>query len=335
MNKKTLILLIIGASILCVGLILCGISRLLGFHGQFGITPDLKYVDFSENENAEFIPKTPVDAFVSVFADEFSGSVEFIPSDGYYIEYRTAAAEAVSYSSENGVLSFNRRDSGRRPWYLMSFGKSPFHFNIGSPAGMSSNYIKIYYPSGAVLESAEVSVDWGEIKISGLVCQKLSVSSDMGNIYLTGITADTVSADCDLGNIRLGNMTCGDVYADLSMGNFELDGSTVSGKLTVKNSMGDIDLRQINAAEMDISNNCGDIEMRSFSAQSNIMINNNMGDVELYEPDGGVSDYNLNLKTNMGDVEIRYREYGNFVEINNNSDRTITVRNDCGDIEIN
>ena len=103
---------------------------------------------------------------------------------------------------------------------------------------------------------------------------------------------------------------CGDVEV------FEVD------RIKVENNYGNINIKKVNKY-LEIKEDRGDVEINTINIKENSSIQNNYGDIEL----GSTNEIYIDAKTKLGDTKI-----------NNNyqkSDITLSLENNCGDIEVN
>ena len=89
----------------------------------------------------------------------------------------------------------------------------------------------------------------------------------------------------------------------------------------VKNNYGDITIRNINNY-MNIEADCGDIEIENVNINKNSYIKNSLGNIEIAH----TNDIHIDAKTDLGDTSVND---------NYKADITLTIKNNCGDIEVN
>lgn len=156
--------------------------------------------------------------------------------------------------------------------------------------------------------------DYGDIDISKFLKADMEVSADCGDITISGgrdIKVVNQYGDIEVGVARSLNIQedCGDVEVD------EVD------SIIAKNSYGDISVKKI-SHYLDISDDCGSIEIDHLMINKNSTISNNFGDIEI----GSTNEVFIDAKTDLGDVDINH----NYRMAN----ITLTIKNDCGDIEV-
>lgn len=160
----------------------------------------------------------------------------------------------------------------------------------------------------------DIKNDYGDIEIGNFKESDIKIKESCGDIFIS--TAKNIDIVNDYGNVEINNgniinvkESCGDVKI-----------GTVND-LTVENKYGDIDIKNVNNY-MDIKDDCGDIEIDNVSINKNSYIKNSLGNIEI----NSTNDIHINAKTSLGDTEVRN---------NYQSDTVLTIKNNCGDIEVN
>jgi len=144
----------------------------------------------------------------------------------------------------------------------------------------AENYkMEIVLPKDCKLESGDVEVDCGSIRMKEILAEKLIVDADCGNVELEGLTGTTLEISADVGNVELKNMTYDKVTIDADCGNV----SSVGGKYDTLDC--DVDL--------------GKFELLEATFRS-AKCDNNMGNITVE----GTFD-RLEADCDMGSVEIR------------------------------
>lgn len=329
MSKKLKVTLIVCISFVLLGLVFCGAARVMGFTGNFGITMDMKYVDFSKENNNARLEKTAVEPFTDIEALGLAGDIRFVPSDGYYIEYNFAGPVAVSHSVENGVLRLSAASSGgKNTMYLLYMGQGPSLLSMGRLSGNGS--FTVYYPEDSYFNKVTIENSFGDTNISGLSCGELKTTASAGDIELTNIVALSSLVKNDFGEITVRGLSGDSAEFILSAGDLTLKNVAENTSLKIQNHFGDVDIKAVSAGDISITNNNGDVAMTGFSAQK-VDITDNFGDVDLKNPENpeGTS---FDLTTDLGDINVFGREYGSRAIIDKADGPTVTVRNNCGDI---
>ena len=331
MSKKLKVTLLVCISLVLLGFIFCGAARVMGFSGNFGITMDMKYVDFSKSDQNAHLEKTILEPFTAIEAPGLVGDIRFVPSDGYYIEYNFAGPVNVSHGVENGILRLSTAYSGgRNELFLLYMEQGPSLLSMGRLSGKGS--MTIYYPEGSYFNSVNIENSFGDMNISGLSCGELKITASAGDIGLTDVTAISSLVKNEFGDIDVHGLSGDGAEFILSAGDLSLKNITENINLKLQNHFGDIDIETVNAGNISITNNNGDVAMTGFSAQK-VDITDNFGDVDLKKPENpeGTS---FDLSTDFGDIDVFGRDYGSRAIIDKADGPSVTVRNDCGDITV-
>ena len=329
MSKAMKVTLIICISLVLLGLIFCGAARVMGFTGSFGITMDMKYVDFSKGNNGAYLEKTMVEPFTDIEAPNLVGDIRFVPSDGYYIEYNFTGPVNVFHGVENGVLQLSSAYSGgKNELFLLYMEQGPSLLSMGRLSGKGN--MTVYYPEGSYFNSVNIENSFGDMHISGLSCTELNITASAGDIELTDIAAASSHVQNEFGEIDVHSLSGDSAEFILSAGDLSLESIAENISLKVQNHFGDVDIAAVSAGTISITNNNGDVAMSGFSAQKTD-ITDDFGDVDLKNPEDpeGTS---FDLSTDFGDIEVFGRDYGSRAIIDKADGPVVTVRNNCGDI---
>ena len=331
MSKKLKVTLLVCISLVLLGLIFCGAARVMGFTGSFGITMDMKYVDFSKGNNGARLEKTAMEPFTDIEAPGLVGDIRFMPSDGYYIEYNFEGPVSVSHGVENGVLRLSTAYSGgRNELFLLYMEQGPSLLSIGRLSGKGS--LTVYYPEGSYFNSVNIENSFGDMNISGLSCTELKITASAGDIELNDATAVRSLVKNEFGDIDVHGLSGDSAEFILSAGDLSLENIAENISLNVQNHFGDIDIEAVSAGTISITNNNGDVAMTGFSAQK-VDITDDFGDVDLKKPENPETT-SFDLSTDFGDIEVFGRDYGSRAIIDKADGPTVTVRNNCGDITV-
>ncbi|MCH5187475.1 MAG: DUF4097 family beta strand repeat protein [Oscillospiraceae bacterium] len=331
MSKKLKVTLIVCISLVLLGLIFCGAARVMGFSGSFGITMDMKYVDFTKGNNNAHLEKTAIAPFTDIEALGLVGDTRFVPSDGYYIEYNFDGPVNISYGVENGVLRLNAAYSGgKNELFLLYMEQGPSLLSMGRLSDKGN--ITVYYPEGSNFNSVNIENSFGDMKISGLSCSELNITASAGDIELAGIAAVISLVQNEFGEIDVHGLSGDSAEFILSAGDLSLENVTENISLKVQNHFGDVDIAAVSAGNISITNNNGDVAMTGFSAQK-VDITDDFGDIDLKKPENpeGTS---FDLLTDFGDIEVFGRDYGSRAIIEKADGPSVTARNNCGDITV-
>lgn len=322
MSKNVKVLIIVGVCLSIVGALLCALSFSMGFHHGFAVTLRGKYVNLGESIEECSFSKTAIGEFTDMDVKSIRGDIKFIASDGYYIEY--TGTSMCEYSLGNdGILhvSMNLEDDAREQRYLIYLGS---HHDV----------LTIYYPSVQSLGSVKISADYGDIDIGGLSCSSLEITSGMGDTSLSEVSASNIAISADCGDLSCNEISGDNMSVSISAGDAKFYKLTLNNELAIVSDFGDVKLDGISAEVISIDEDCGDISLKRYFAGSRIDLANDFGDIELGYPRDGLDSYNYYLKTDLGDVEYDRRDMGRKYTVDNGALKTVTVENNCGDIDV-
>lgn len=161
----------------------------------------------------------------------------------------------------------------------------------------------------------KITTEYGDIKIERFKNANFDIKSNYGDITI--YEADYANLDLDYGDVTIDeinelvvNTNCGDIKVGRV------------NDLTATSDYGDIKVQTVTSS-ITIDCDCGDVKINAVNLTKDSSIKNNLGDVKIKNIKGAYID----AKTSLGDVKVK----NNDRESNN----TLTIRNDCGDIEVN
>lgn len=214
----------------------------------------------------------------------------------------------VTISEENGVLHIAEK--------ALPF--SPFRWNAHTPA------LTLSLPES--LNTLTVSTDVGDIDLQGLTDGKIQVKTESGNIVCRNVQAKEISLSAEFGNVAAENCTTEGAFVLLTdAGNIHMK-DLKAEKVSASTSLGDITLQGTFAAkEAAFSADTGDIDLSEGTADAEkLSFFSSLGDIRAILA-GAREEYAADVQWDLGDTNL-YPSTG--------GERTLTVRCDCGDIDI-
>lgn len=186
---------------------------------------------------------------------------------------------------------------------------------IGFCINMTIAKIEVYLPS-KYSGNIYIENNYGDVNIDKFDNLFFNATLDAGDITVDSLKSAKIKNS--YGDIKISGYSkeldidqdCGDVEV------FEVD------RIKVENNYGNINIKKVNKY-LEIKEDCGDVEINTINIKENSSIQNNYGDIEL----GSTNEIYIDAKTKLGDTKI-----------NNNyqkSDITLSLENNCGDIEVN
>lgn len=165
--------------------------------------------------------------------------------------------------------------------------------------------------------------DTGDIVVSGVQGVPLTVATSTGDITVLGCASATaLSLKSNTGDITL---------ADVSV---------TDGALCIEGENGEVELRNVSAAELKLETDTGDVEMNTVLVTGELHVETDTGDVEIRRSDAG----SLYVETDTGDVEMELLTGKMFTVETDTGDKRYPasdrdggvcfVKTDTGDVEI-
>lgn len=174
--------------------------------------------------------------------------------------------------------------------------------------------IDLYLPINFDKE-IKITTEYGDIKIENFKDANFNIKSNYGDITI--YEANYANLDLDYGDVKIdevNELVVTTNYGDIKLG-------TVND-LTAISDYGDIKV-QLVTSSLTIECDCGDVKINTVNLTKDSMIKNNFGDVKIKS----IKRAYIDAKTSVGDVKVKDND--------RTSDKTLTIRNDCGDIEVN
>lgn len=128
----------------------------------------------------------------------------------------------------------------------------------------------------------------------------IKIENDLGNCEIEDLENATIDIECDAGNVELGKIK----------------------NATVKCDLGEIDIQEV-LNKCDVKSDCGNIEINQISIKENSTISSNLGNINI----NNTNDIYIDPDVDLGKVKIN--------NSNRNSDITLKISSDCGNITIN
>lgn len=323
MNKKTLIWLIIGASLIILGCVLF-MGAMMMVNWDFSKLSTNKYeTNKYEITNANF----EILNFENISVTTKEANVKFLLSD-------SENTTVVCYEKQNQKHSVSIKDNtllielnDSRKWYEY------IGINFDSPT------ITVYMPqkkygklnvaasTGGIevshnfnFESIVITASTGEVKNYASATDKVEISTSTGNIISNNISAASLELSVSTGNINLSGINCtGDINTCVSTGEISFLDINCNNLIS-KGSTGDIFLNNVIIDnELNIERSTGKVLFEKCDANE-IFIETDTGDVK----GTLLSEKVFIVKTDTGKINVPKTTFGGKCEI----------ATDTGDIEI-
>ncbi|MCM1172226.1 MAG: DUF4097 family beta strand repeat-containing protein [Clostridium sp.] len=224
----------------------------VGFFALLGLSGHVLYWDDNANRLAigdsgqvTTLAKTKIEEIDNIDIDAQYATVYLIPSDDYYIEYSITSSKRTLYKIHNKKLIF---DDSAWTFVRLSFGIND----------KPDDYINIYYPAGADINSLTTKLDMGGIEVSDAAINNMDIDLDMGSLSITDCTINKIDADLDMGSMDITGCVIGQIDADLDMGGIDILNTDISSA-DVSLDMGGLDMSDTHiedrlTADLDMGN---------------------------------------------------------------------------------
>lgn len=173
--------------------------------------------------------------------------------------------------------------------------------------------IEIYLPI-SYNKKIIVNNNYGDISIESFINSDIEINEGSGDVSILG--GNKIKVNNDYGDIKIGEAK--DIDIKEAAGDVIIENVD---NVNVENNYGDVSIKNVRNY-LNINSDCGDIEIDNLVLNKDSIISNNYGDVEIKN----TNNIYIDAETDLGDIDI-----------NNNyhkSDITLTIKNDCGDIEV-
>lgn len=171
--------------------------------------------------------------------------------------------------------------------------------------------IEVYIPKNYE-NLIKIENKYGNISVAKFSNADIKIEENCGDVKVLG--GKIVTINNDYGDITLDyakEARIEESAGDVKIG--EVD------EVIVTNNLGDIHINQVNHY-LDANNDCGDIKIDNISLSKDSKIKDNLGDIKIKTS----GDIYIDADTDLGKVKLNKR--------NKDSDVTLTIKNDCGDI---
>ncbi len=328
MMKLTKIALMTGASLCLVGAALYGIGTVTGgrtFLAETDLNSMSKLTDQEEQVLAEEHIRLEKFRSVKINSDDVA-DVTIVPSDRRYsyLSYTLTSIDRgqnpLTYEVKDGILSIHEKESHRVERYVRvdaNFIKSLLGLEYEWP-DYAEDQIVLHLAEDVKLDSCEINMDSGDLKVSELNSKSTNWTLDSGDATVENVVSKhtewrmddgdlnvtdsqlsdgnmiTDSGDVKTTNTVLSDLTCVNSYGDWKAEDCELNGGTVTigdgdltwnnctvSKLHARNSYGDTTCENSKLHEVSMQNADGDMVLNGLSFSGEVRLDNQYGDIVL------------------------------------------------------
>ena len=199
-------------------------------------------------------------AFKNIEVSTRDTEIEIIYGDEFSIEYYQGARNPV-VRLEGDRLSITQESTG----FYINFGFTFYR----------TDTIKITLPHGAGLESCNIGVDNGQVKIVGQSAEKLTVKVDNGRVVFSQIDSTYADISCSNGSLEMHETNAGFLGAALENGNISGSNITASNfKLSLDNGRVGIQSVKLESGTIEVEN--GSITVDGDVKNADIRVDNGL-----------------------------------------------------------
>ena len=317
MNKKAIVWLVIGCSLILVGaIVFVGVMFMVDW--DIKKLSNVKYIT-NEYEISE--------EFKSISIESDTADIDFIVSDTQNGSVNCYEQSKVTHSVNvvDGVLKIELVDT--RKWYeYISIGFANSKITIALPAGeyeslyimehtgninitndFSFESIDITATTGNVSNCAsssgvmKIKVSTGDIFTQSVSAGAIDLSVSTGKITAAGINcAGEFKAEVNTGKVALIDVSCESFTSNGDTGNILLKNVFATGKLFIERSTGDVSFDGSDAAEICVKTDTGDVEGTLLSDKV-FVVKTDTGKINV---PSSLTGGKCEIETDTGDIKI-------------------------------
>ncbi len=298
MSNTTKKWLILAASLVTVGAIMF-IAVMTAYHWDFSRlnTEHFKTNTHQTNEEFSNIKINTETADIS-FATSSDNTCKVV----CYEEEKTKHSVSV----KDGTLTITAMDN--REWHEhIGFSFHSPKITVYLPkTEYASLVIKestrdIEIPNEIKVDSADISLSTGDIRVKNISAGKIRLSSSTGNIIVSDVTCTgDMKASVTTGDVKITDVTCQNLISTGSTGDISLKSVIASGKFTVKRSTGNVRIKESDAENLEINTDTGNITGSLISSKV-FIAHSDTGDTYTPETTSGGK---CKITTDTGNIKI-------------------------------
>ncbi|MBQ9680404.1 MAG: DUF4097 family beta strand repeat protein [Ruminococcus sp.] len=216
----------------------------------------------------------------------------------------------IDVDSDCGDVSFEENKDGKV--HVIAYGESERDITVN----FSDGKLTINYPQ------KQRFFNWSVVKNNIVISlpsdyeNSIKVESDYGNVEICALPKASITADCDYGNIAVEEVKTADIINNC--GNVNI-GKAETAKVDV--DYGRLEIGTV-THRCDLYNDCGDILVDALLITEDSTISDEYGKITVRNAPGICVD----AKTDLGKLNINQNDP--------KADVTLTITNDCGDINV-
>lgn len=297
MKKSTLVWLIIGISLLLIGVVIFSSAMSIMKWNFFDLQNknyETKEYEISETYNSIYIVSELADVVLEPSANNETKVICYQQTNLTY-----------SVKVQNNTLLIDSIDT--RKWFDhigINF-KGP-KITVCIPEGEydslvingDTGYVNI--PEEFNFNDIKITLSTGSITNRASAQNDIKLKTSTGSISLINVFANNVSVDVSTGKVKLTNVYCTNISSFGNTGDVMLNTTVAKEKITIIRSTGDIEFETSDASELLIETDTGDIS-GTLSSDKHFIAQTNTGKIDVPQ---SYSSEKCQLKTNTGDIKI-------------------------------
>lgn len=205
------------------------------------------------------------------------------------INYNLPAELVPDVNVEDGILHIENKKN-------QSFNLKSFIDNYN---------LEIVVPKDAQLETIEVNVDLGDIRINEIDCRKLTVNADCGNIIVKDINTDIIAVNADLGNVQAEKVSFGETNISVDAGNIQVNGCKAQ-TIEAGANMGNVEFRDMVFTSGKFNADMGDIVVCGDYDAIDAKCSLGAVNLETVKPE---SEVNIHASVDLGKVTVNGHDW--------------------------
>ncbi|MBQ7840021.1 MAG: DUF4097 family beta strand repeat protein [Lachnospiraceae bacterium] len=262
-HKTTKTVLIVSLAAFAMGGICLGAGIAMGGSPSFYYDKDGIHVleNAKELETSDYVlEKTVSDSIKNLEISLYDANLELVSGTGWEVEYVLSGERyEPEFSMENETLLIKENENYRSDRYWCVFdgfwGSTSYERQV-------SPYVKITVPDFAVLDKADLSVQYGNISIEkALRAEKLEVTSESGEMHMDGWVGTSLTCEMDYGAFVAGALSGEEIMIENYNGNVKMSGLDAENAV-IDMEYGDLETRVGAVHSLDVEAQNGEVHLK-------------------------------------------------------------------------
>lgn len=302
MNKGTKIWLIVGLSLVILGLIL------------FGTAMSVHNWDFTKLGTVQYETNTwQLDGeFHNILIDTDTADIQFLPSeDGAgKVVCHEPANDKHQVSVQNGTLTIQLVPE--KEWYdyigIITSENAEITIylpeNIYTTLSIDESTGDVLIPKEFQFENVDVKVSTGDVQCFAAASKEIKIKTSTGHIRVENVSTETLDLVVSTGDVNLTSIFCTNFISKGSTGNLFMENVFATEKFSIERSTGDVSFEKCNASELYVVTDTGHVK-GSLPSEKIFFTQTDTGRVDVPKTMTGGR---CEIETDTGDIEITIEE---------------------------